>query len=60
MTPVFYDVVYRGKLLPGFDIDGVKSKLMDLFSISEEKAMKILKSKGIALKKNTDEISAKK
>ncbi|HHE74335.1 MAG TPA: DUF898 domain-containing protein, partial [Desulfobacteraceae bacterium] len=60
MTPIFYDVVYRGKLLPGFDIDGVKSKLMDLFSISEEKAMKILKSKGIALKKNTDEISAKK
>jgi len=60
MTPAFYDVVYRGKILPGFDSDGVKSKLMEAFSISEEKAMKILKSKGMALKKSTDEVSAKK
>ena len=60
MTPARYDVVFRGKLLPGFDVDGVKSKLMDVFSISEEKAMRILKSSGIALKKNTDEITAKK
>jgi uncharacterized membrane protein YjgN (DUF898 family)/ribosomal protein L12E/L44/L45/RPP1/RPP2 len=60
MTPARYDVVFRGKILPGFDVDGVKSKLMDLFSISEEKAVKILKSNGIALKKNTDETTAKK
>ncbi|MBW1865812.1 MAG: DUF898 family protein [Deltaproteobacteria bacterium] len=60
MTPAFYDVVYRGKILPGFDIDDVKSKLMDLFSISEEKAMKIINSNGVALKKSTDEVSAKK
>ena len=60
MASALYDVVFRGKLLPGFDKNGVKSKLMDLFSISEEKTLKILKSKGIALKKSTDEISAKK
>ena len=60
MTPARYDVVFRGKILPGFDNEGVKSKLMDVFSISEDKAMKILKSSGIALKKNTDEITAKK
>ena len=60
MTPARYDVVFRGKILPGFDVDGVKSKLMDVFSISEEKAMRILKSSGIVLKKNTDEITAKK
>ena len=60
MTPARYDIVFRGRLLPGFDADGVKSKLMDVFSISEEKAMRILKSSGIALKKNTDEITAKK
>jgi hypothetical protein len=60
MTPARYDVVFRGKILPGFDRDDVKSKLMEVFSISEEKAGKILKSSGIALKKNTDESSAKK
>ncbi len=60
MTPDRFDVVFRGKLLPGFDLEDVKSKLMNLFSISEEKAMKILKSRGVALKKGTDEISAKK
>ncbi|MFC1875694.1 YjgN family protein [Thermodesulfobacteriota bacterium] len=60
MIPARYDVVYRGKILPGFDSDGVKSKLMKIFSISEERAVKILKSSGIALKRNTDEISAKK
>ncbi len=60
MTAARYDVVFRGKILPGFDVDAVKSKLMDVFSISEEKAVKILKSKGIVLKKNTDEITAKK
>ena len=60
MTPARYDVVFRGNILPGFDSDGVKFKLMDVFSISEEKAVKILKSSGIALKKNTDEITAKK
>jgi len=60
MTPARYDVVFRGKILSGFDVDGVKSNLMDVFSISEEKAMRILKSSGIVLKKNTDEITAKK
>jgi uncharacterized membrane protein YjgN (DUF898 family) len=60
MTPALYDVVYRGKLLPGFDIKDVKSKLMKQFSISEDKAAKILQSQGMALKKGTDEISAKK
>jgi uncharacterized membrane protein YjgN (DUF898 family) len=60
MAPAPYDVVFRGKLLSGFDKKDVAPKLMALFSISEEKALKILMSKGIALKKNTDEMSAKK
>ena len=51
MTPARYDVVYRGKIRPGFDIDDVKSKLMEVFSISEEKAVKILKSSGMAVEK---------
>jgi hypothetical protein len=55
MTPALFDVVYRGKLLPGFDMKDVKSKLMKLFSISGDKAAKILQSKGMALKKGTDE-----
>ena len=60
MAPALFDVVYQGKRLPGFDKKDVKSKLMKLFSISEDKAAKILQSKGMALKKGTDEISAKK
>ena len=60
MAPALFDVVYRGKRLPGFDRKDVKSKLMKLFSISEDKAARILQSKGMALKKGTDETSAKK
>ena len=60
MTPARYDVVFRGKILPGFPVNDVKSKLIKIFSISEEKALKILKSSGVGLKRNTDEITAKK
>ena len=37
MTPSRYDVVYRGKIRPGFNIDDVKSKLMAVFSISKKR-----------------------
>jgi len=60
MTPDRFDVVFRGKLLQGFGMKDVKPKLMDLFSISEEKAMKILNRRGVVLKRGADEISAKK
>jgi uncharacterized membrane protein YjgN (DUF898 family) len=60
MTYTLYDVIYRGKLLPGFDFNAVKSKLMEMFSLSDEKAEKILKSSRMVLKKGTDEASAKK
>jgi uncharacterized membrane protein YjgN (DUF898 family) len=60
MAPTLYDVVYRGKILPGFDFNTVKSKLMELFSLSGEKAEKILKSSRMVLKKGADEVSAKK
>jgi uncharacterized membrane protein YjgN (DUF898 family) len=60
MTPTLYDVVYRGKIRPGFDFNGVKTKLIEMFSISEEKAAKILKSTRMVLKRRADEVSAKK
>jgi hypothetical protein len=60
MTPARFDVVFRGKLLPGFAMRDVKPKLMKLCSISEEKAVKILKTGRITLRKNVDEITAKK
>ncbi|MBW2513534.1 MAG: DUF898 domain-containing protein [Deltaproteobacteria bacterium] len=60
MTPVRFDVVFHGKLLPGFTMKDVTPELMRLFSIREETAVKILKSGTIALKKDMDEISAKK
>jgi uncharacterized membrane protein YjgN (DUF898 family) len=60
MAPTLYDVVFRGKILPGFDFTAVKAKLMDMFSLSEDKAAKILKSSRMVLKKGVDEVSAKK
>ena len=43
MPEAHYNVVYRGKLLPGFEVSAVKAKLMATFPISEKQAEKILK-----------------
>lgn len=55
-----FKIVYRGNLLPGFTFDSAKAKLMEMFSLSQEKADSILKSKQVILKKNVDETTAKK
>jgi len=55
-----FKIVYRGNLLPGFTFGSAKAKLMELFSLSQEKADFILKSKQVILKKNVDETTAKK
>lgn len=55
-----YNVVYRGKLLPGVDISVVKSKLMATFPLSEKQVEVILKGTRVVLKKNTDEATAKR
>lgn len=55
-----YNVVYRGNLLPGFDISVVKSKLMAAFPLSEKQVATILKGKRVVLKKNTDETTARR
>lgn len=60
MAEMRYNVVYRGKILQGFDIDAAKHKLITSFSISEEKAVRILKSRRVMLKKDADEAVAKK
>lgn len=60
MAETRYNVVYRGKILQGFDIDAAKHKLITSFSISEEKAVRILKSRRVVLKKDADEAVAKK
>jgi len=55
-----YNVVYRGNLLPGVDIETVKSKLMATFPLSEKQVETILKGKRVVLKKNADEATAKR
>lgn len=55
-----YNVVYRGKLLPGVDISAVKSKLMATFPLNEKQVEAILKGKRVVLKKNADEATAKR
>ena len=60
MTAPRYSVIYRGKILPGFDFTTAKSKLIMTFALSEKKAEKILKSSRVVLKKGTDEATARK
>ncbi|MEW6671295.1 MAG: YjgN family protein [Thermodesulfobacteriota bacterium] len=60
MTVPHFSVVYRGKILPGFDTETAKAKLITTFALSEEKAEKILKSGRIVLKKDADEATARK
>jgi len=60
MAETRYNVVYRGKILQSFDIDAAKRKLIASFSISEEQADRILKSRRAVLKKDVDEAVAKK
>jgi hypothetical protein len=38
MTGTNYNVIYRGKVLEGFDFGTAKQNLMKMFSLSEEKA----------------------
>jgi uncharacterized membrane protein YjgN (DUF898 family) len=60
MTDTRYEVIYRGKILQGFDFETAKQNLIKVFSLSGEKADKILKSRRVVLKKNVDESTAKK
>ena len=60
MTDTLYNVIYRGKVLQDFDFETAKRNLIKMFSLSEEKAEKILKSRQVVLKKNVDESTAKK
>jgi len=60
MADTLYNVIYRGKVLQDFDFETAKRNLIKMFSLSEEKAEKILKSRQEVLKKNVDESTAKK
>ncbi|MBW2260044.1 MAG: DUF898 domain-containing protein [Deltaproteobacteria bacterium] len=60
MTDTRYEVIYRGKILEGFEFETAKQNLMRMFSLSEAKAERILKSRRAVLKKNADEPTAKK
>jgi len=54
-----YNVVFRGQLLPGTDLDTATSRLMAVFAISEQKARQILAGKRVVLKKEADEVMAR-
>ena len=60
MADTLYNVIYRGKVLQGFDFETAKQNLIKMFSLSEETAEKVLKSSRVVLKKNVDESTARK
>ena len=57
---IYYNVVYQGKILEGFDFEAAKNKLMENFALSKEKAEKVLRSRRVVLKKTVDEMTARK
>lgn len=57
---IYYNVVYQGKILEGFDFEAAKNKLIENFALSKEKAEKVLRSRRVVLKKTVDEITARK
>jgi uncharacterized membrane protein YjgN (DUF898 family) len=57
---VYYSVVYKGRILEGFDFEAAKNKLIEKFALSRDKAEKVLKSRRVVLKKAVDEITARK
>jgi uncharacterized membrane protein YjgN (DUF898 family) len=57
---MYYNVVYQGKILGGFDFEAAKNKLIENFALSKEKAEKVLRSRRVVLKKTVDEMTARK
>ncbi|MDQ1330471.1 MAG: hypothetical protein QG578_734, partial [Thermodesulfobacteriota bacterium] len=60
MAEIRYNIVYRGKIMAGFEPGDVKRNIAGLFSVSEEKAAQILALKRFILKKDLDERKAGK
>jgi uncharacterized membrane protein YjgN (DUF898 family) len=60
VAETFFKIVYRGKILRGFDFDTAKRKLMEMFALSAQKAEKVLKSRRVVLTKVADEATARK
>jgi len=60
MEDLTYNIVYKGRILDGHDFDGVRSRLVEAFSLSPEKAEQLLNSKRVIIKKNLDQAAAKK
>ncbi|MFH1122832.1 MAG: YjgN family protein [Pseudomonadota bacterium] len=60
MVDAKYDIVYKGKILDGYDFDLVRNGLVGLFNISPEKAEKILSARRVILKRGFNEQAARK
>jgi uncharacterized membrane protein YjgN (DUF898 family) len=60
MNGTLYHVVYKGEIVPGFDREAVCQNLTRFFSISTEKARKILEGSRVILKQNLDETAARR
>ena len=60
MEDLTYNIVYKGRILDGHDFDGVRSQLVEKFSLSREKAEQLLNGKRVIIKKNLDMAAAKK
>jgi len=60
MNGTLYHVVYKGEIVSGFDREAVCQNLTRVFSISAEKAKKILEGSRVILKQNLDETAARR
>ncbi len=60
MAETLFNVVYKGKILEGFDLNQVTQNVVKVFKISEKRAAQIVKSKQTILKKNLDMATAKR
>ena len=60
MNGTLYHVVYKGEIISGFDREAVCQNLVRVFSITTEKAKKILEGSRVILKQNLDETAARR
>ena len=55
-----YNIIFRGKILPGHDLAQVKAKIGQLFKLDDAKVEIVFSGKPVALKKGCDVEATKK
>ena len=60
MTDLLFDIVFTGKLAGGIEPSAVKQKVAQLFKLDTEKVDRLFQGKPVTLKKNLEQVAAKK